>query len=218
MEFSVRAQDFLLKHGAVGRTADDLSLFGGLQSADTTNASVALPDSAMRKGSKANLASTYGLDSLGPVALPRLVEKDKSPFKGFLDISLATQKMRKGISTQANGRTHRLRNIGFHSVKGGANPLAKSGSTHPFKAREGNFLPKGGDDYQLSATQEPLLAPSHVRGNSERAPASMSPKVLETWINETLQEAEHLDIPGVVLKPEHKNPISRYGVDRLELT
>ena len=30
----------------------------------------------------------------------------------------------------------------------------------------------------------------------------MSPKVLETWINETLCDAEHLDIPGVVLKPE----------------
>ena len=28
----------------------------------------------------------------------------------------------------------------------------------------------------------------------------MSPKVLETWINETLADAEHLDIPGVILK------------------
>lgn len=46
----------------------------------------------------------------------------------------------------------------------------------------------------------------------------MSSKVLETWINETLQDAEHLDIPGVILKPEHKNPISRYGVDRAALT
>jgi hypothetical protein len=45
----------------------------------------------------------------------------------------------------------------------------------------------------------------------------MNPKVLETWINETLQDAEHLDIPGVILKPEHKKPISRYGIDRLEL-
>lgn len=46
----------------------------------------------------------------------------------------------------------------------------------------------------------------------------MSPKVLETWINETLQDAEHLDIPGVILKPEHKNPISRYGIDRMVLS
>jgi len=53
------------------------------------------------------------------------------------------------------------------------------------------------------------------RGESS---VKMSPKVLETWINETLQDAEHLDIPGVILKPEHKNPISRYGIDRPALT
>ena len=46
----------------------------------------------------------------------------------------------------------------------------------------------------------------------------MSPKVLETWINETLQDAEHLDIPGVILKPEHQTPISRYGIDRIVLS
>ena len=45
----------------------------------------------------------------------------------------------------------------------------------------------------------------------------MSPKVLETWIDETLQDAEHLDIPGVILKPEHQKPICRYGIDRLIL-
>lgn len=45
----------------------------------------------------------------------------------------------------------------------------------------------------------------------------MSPKVLETWINETLQDAEHLDIPGVILKPEQKQPIQRYQIDRTEL-
>jgi hypothetical protein len=54
--------------------------------------------------------------------------------------------------------------------------------------------------------------------NKDKASSKMNPKVLETWINETLQDAEHLDIPGVILKPEHKNPISRYGIDRLVLT
>ena len=43
-------------------------------------------------------------------------------------------------------------------------------------------------------------------------------KVMESWLNETLKDAEHLDIPGVILKPEHKNPVSRYGIDRIELT
>lgn len=32
----------------------------------------------------------------------------------------------------------------------------------------------------------------------------MNPKIIESWINETLGDAEHLDIPGVLLKPEHK--------------
>jgi hypothetical protein len=47
---------------------------------------------------------------------------------------------------------------------------------------------------------------------------TLNAKVIETWINETLLDAEHLDIPGVVLKPEHKNPVSRYSIDRLTLT
>lgn len=46
----------------------------------------------------------------------------------------------------------------------------------------------------------------------------LNAKVIETWINETLKDAEHLDIPGVILKPEHKNPVSRYQIDRLSLT
>lgn len=52
---------------------------------------------------------------------------------------------------------------------------------------------------------------------SKKEGVKMSPKVLETWINETLQDAEHLDIPGVLLKPEDKNPISRYGIERMVL-
>jgi len=43
-------------------------------------------------------------------------------------------------------------------------------------------------------------------------------KIVETWINETLSDAEHMDIPGVLLKPENKNPINRYGIDKLSLT
>ena len=46
----------------------------------------------------------------------------------------------------------------------------------------------------------------------------VTPKVMETWLNETLDDAQHLDIPGVILQPEHKNPVSRYGIDRIELT
>ena len=42
--------------------------------------------------------------------------------------------------------------------------------------------------------------------------------MLETWINETLADAQHLDIPGIIVKPENKTPIHRYGIDRLTMT
>ena len=47
------------------------------------------------------------------------------------------------------------------------------------------------------------VQPKATRFQSKDRQVQMTPKVLETWINETLQDAEHLDIPGVILKPEH---------------
>lgn len=41
---------------------------------------------------------------------------------------------------------------------------------------------------------------------------------MESWIDDTLQEAEHFDIPGVIVKPKQKKPITRYGIDRLTLS
>ena len=41
---------------------------------------------------------------------------------------------------------------------------------------------------------------------------------METWINETLSEAENMEIPGIILKPAHKTPLLRYGIDRDRLT
>lgn len=49
-------------------------------------------------------------------------------------------------------------------------------------------------------------------------PMSMNPKIVETWINETLEDAGHLDIPNIILLPSHKNPITWYGIDRISLT
>jgi len=46
----------------------------------------------------------------------------------------------------------------------------------------------------------------------------LNPKIIETWINETLEDAGHLDIPNIILLPSHKNPITRYGLDRISLT
>ena len=38
---------------------------------------------------------------------------------------------------------------------------------------------------------------------------------IETWLNETLTECEHIDIPGIILEPQNKKPTVRYGVDRM---
>ena len=62
-----------------------------------------------------------------------------------------------------------------------------------------------------------LNQPKGTRFQSQDGQVQMSSKVLETWLNETLQDAEHLDIPGVILKPEHQNPVSRYKIDKLVL-
>ena len=45
----------------------------------------------------------------------------------------------------------------------------------------------------------------------------LNARVIETWINETLSDAEHLDIPGVILKPTQKLPLERYKVNRFQL-
>ena len=49
------------------------------------------------------------------------------------------------------------------------------------------------------------------------APSIISPKTVEHWINETLGDAEHLNIPGVIMKPESKVPVYRYNIDRSTL-
>ena len=45
----------------------------------------------------------------------------------------------------------------------------------------------------------------------------MSSKIIEVWLNDTLLDSAHLDIPGIILKPENKKPLTRYGIDRDQL-
>ena len=32
-----------------------------------------------------------------------------------------------------------------------------------------------------------------------------------------MKDAEELDVPGILKRPEHKNPLSRYEIDRISL-
>ena len=49
-------------------------------------------------------------------------------------------------------------------------------------------------------------------------PSAMNPKIMEHWINEALGDAEQLDIPGIIMKPESMIPVKRYRIDRMTLT
>lgn len=120
--------------------------------------------------------------------LPQIENAKTSPFKGFLDISIVTQKLRKNLASEG-------RRNNSAAVKGGTEaPTTGRGEA-------------GGKEGKVALKAK-------FRGSSKPAGGgvTMSPKVLETWINETLQDAEHLDIPGVILKPEDKTPIQRYQI------
>ena len=126
-----------------------------------------------------------------------------------------SQKLRKSLATGRNIRgNNSVKNM--DNIKGGTQKLSPSRYNNNFI----NDNYESGDDYAVTKFQ------THKRGNSsyegtrggqKKEGAKMNGRVLETWINETLRDAEHLDIPNVILKPEHKDPIERYQIDRLHL-
>ena len=54
-----------------------------------------------------------------------------------------------------------------------------------------------------------------LRGAQDK---KLSTRYVEQWINDTLKECEVLEIPGTIALPEHKKPLTRYGLDRIILT
>lgn len=43
-------------------------------------------------------------------------------------------------------------------------------------------------------------------------------RYVEQWLNDVLNDAEALNMPGIMRRPEHKNPLSRYEINRIQLT
>jgi hypothetical protein len=181
----VRAQDFILKKGLHGShhknsqstiDVEDIAIGIG-NSGPHSNINNFLDDSIGGPSTRSVRGPKVGED----LQLPSISDK-KAPFKGFLDISIVSQKLRKSIGSE--GRR--------------ANNTTGENSTE-----------RNADG--------PIEGKAVMKTRFKKEGAKMSPKVLETWINETLQDAEHLDIPGVILKPEHKNPIARYGIERMVL-
>lgn len=56
------------------------------------------------------------------------------------------------------------------------------------------------------------------RASGVKTMQKLSPRILEAWLNQTLEDAIELDIPGIILKPENRTPLVRYGIDRPTLT
>ena len=68
------------------------------------------------------------------------------------------------------------------------------------------------------SVKEGLVDTNEVKRNRSASKSKvykkgMSSKVMETWVRDTLLEAENLDIPGIILQPEKQNPMVRYGID-----
>ena len=101
-----------------------------------------------------------------------------SPFKGFLDISIVTQKLRKNMRSQ-DGST----------VAGGLAPFefggaqrGRRGGSKPIKATA-EAAGGGSDGEQPNSA---VVKSKGTRFQAKDRQVQMSPKVLETWINETL--------------------------------
>jgi len=72
----------------------------------------------------------------------------------------------------------------------------------------------GDSDYASNTVGRNTVSNRGKSQSGARGGAKMSAEVLETWINETLADATHLDIPGILVKPENKKPLERYGICR----
>lgn len=173
VNFSVRAQDFILKSGQPGHkklnNTEDFSGIGSTIGGVGAGGSVATTDATFHNNESLMMKSKLGnIDPLGPLQLPKINAGNQSPFKGFIDISIVSQKMRKSLGT--TGRMHGMR--GHNSVKGGLKDVAA--------AQKDNFF---NDDYGDLANKK-----VGKRGSSQNGGKGpkMSSEVLKTWINETL--------------------------------
>ena len=96
-----------------------------------------------------------------------------SPIKGFIDISTTHMKIRNDFAT-------------IDAKRGGNQSVRNSTKV---------------------SVKEGLVDTSEVKRNRSASKSKiykkgMSSKVMETWVRDTLLEAENLDIPGIILQPE----------------
>ena len=105
---------------------------------------------------------------------------------------------------------------------------------NPFKARSNFFesLKLGNTDSmkrRLDSRRHPMTGISGTRERNDsfqhseivqeaiRRSHKLNPRILETWLNNTVADAEEFELPSSVLKHENKQPLARFGIDRSSL-
>ena len=139
---------------------------------------------------------------MGPIALPKISDVNSPKFKGVLDISVVSQKLRRDIYTQGNPT---------RSIKGRHNSVNPRAATQSMACRDKDAIKT--DNLMANEGWSEANEMVTFAKPKEKKSMRMNPRVLETWLNETLQDAEHLDIPGCILKSDKQNPMARYGID-----
>ena len=177
-------------------------------------------DSLMQPSKITNISTNISQDE-NTQRLPRIAEKGKlthlriNSMGGDENILART----RPISTSFNSSPFRS----TRHVRTSVSPYRIAKEKANIKSRKMNLSTYGKSFAPINVQDSNAPTPMDINVSFDQIKTSdkgirMNPKVIESWINETLADAEHLDVPGVLLKPEHKNPISRYGIDKLTLT
>ena len=98
VDFSVRAQDFILKqgiHSYRNSMVDGPTGIGNFANASNPDINNFLDDSTGLP--QTDNAGASENDRIGQFQLPSINTKNASPFKGFLDVSIVSKKLRKNV-------------------------------------------------------------------------------------------------------------------------
>ena len=177
-------------------------------------------DSLMQPSKVTNISTNISQEE-NTQRLPRIAEKGKithlriNSLGGDENLLART----RPISTSFNSSPFRS----TRHVRTSVSPYRIGKENTNLKSRKFNSSAYGKSFAPINVQDSNGPTPIEINNSFEQMNGSdkgirMNPKVIESWINETLADAEHLDVPGVLLKPEHKNPIARYGIDKLTLT
>jgi hypothetical protein len=58
---------------------------------------------------------------------------------------------------------------------------------------------------------------SEIVQEAIRRSHKLNPRILETWLNNTVADSEEFEVPSTVIKQENKQPLGRFGIDRSSL-